>query len=176
MKKRKIKSKQRKIIKFKEKTKEFLDLPLLEELTRDLDINIRFLKERLRNCSDIIYRYLEEQENWLIYTNGLVDENLLTEGILKILLEQGEFTETSNLPMGQVSIASKTIDIIDKILTGHIVLLFKNKPQAIVINLQNLKVGNRSFRNRTFHERAKRKFYRKLGYQSCFSWKENSPS
>lgn len=136
MKKRKIKSKQRKIIKFKEKTKEFLDLPLLEELTRDLDINIRFLKERLRNCSDIIYRYLEEQENWLIYTNGLVDENLLTEGILKILLEQGEFTETSNLPMGQVSIASKTIDIIDKILTGHIVLLFKNKPQAIVINLQ----------------------------------------
>ena len=116
MKKRKIKSKQRKIIKFKEKTKEFLDLPLLEELTTDLDINIRFLKERLRNCSDIIYRYLEEQENWLIYTNGLVDENLLTEGILKILLEQGEFTETSNLPMGQVSIASKTIDIIDKIL------------------------------------------------------------
>ncbi len=144
MKKRKIRSKQRKIIKFKEKTKEFLDLPLLEELTTDLDINIRFLKERLRNCSDIIYRYLEEQENWLIYTNGLVDENLLTEGVLKVLIKQADLREISlraeeikkNLPMGQVSIITETEEIMDKILTGHIILLFRNETKAIVINLQ----------------------------------------
>lgn len=149
MKTRKIRSKKRNVIKVNSKQEvENSNCPSLEELTSDIDINIKFLKEHLKNCSDIVFRYLEieKQDAWLIYTNGLVDDNLLTEGVLKVLLEQTDFSEISfraevirkNLPMGQVSITTETKEIMDRILTGHLILLIKNEAKAIVINLQKL--------------------------------------
>lgn len=138
MKSRKIRAKKRNIIKINKQEEENLNCPLLEEFTSDIDINIRFLREHFKNCADIIFRHLEikEQEAWLIYTNGLVDENLLTEGVLKVLIEQSDYTKIANLPIGQISITTETKETMDKILTGHLILLVKNEAVAIVVNLQ----------------------------------------
>jgi len=133
-----------------QKNELIIDCPLLDELTVDLEANIEYFKEHFNDCSDIIFRSLTLNNKlvYIIYTDGMIDNNLLTEGVLKGLFNNEHlFSESvslienvkKSLPVGQVSLATKTNEIITKILSGNIIILFTDTAQALIITLPGWK-------------------------------------
>lgn len=120
--------------------------PVLENLTKDIQMNIAYLKEHFKDCSDVIYRALtiNNQLIYAIYTDGMIDTKLLTNGVFKGLLRNSHlFSQPSSLveeiknslPVGQISIITNTNEIITKILGGNIVILLQGSEQALAITL-----------------------------------------
>jgi len=58
---------------------------------KSLDSNLEYIKGKLKDCSDIVYRefFIGEEKEWrliLIYTDGLVDKSFISDFILKSLM------------------------------------------------------------------------------------------
>jgi len=124
--------------------------PLLDNLVNNLDVNIKYLKDHFDYCSDVIFREvsLDGRSAYLIFTNGAVDNNILTLGVLDSLFQEAAiFTEGTiltekikeTLPTGQVELLTDMNECITQILGGSVVVLVDGFEQGVVINLPQWK-------------------------------------
>lgn len=138
-------SKMKKPIKVNE-ISELENCPLLETLSSNMDTNIDYLKAHFDKCSDVVFRtiLLKDIETHLIYTDGMVSNNMLNRDVITNLLCNEEIFTTDlpleekikkSLPIGQIALEKEMKAIMDKIVSGNIVILFEGIPQAIVVTL-----------------------------------------
>lgn len=120
--------------------------PLLKTLTDNLEVNLKYFKEHFKDCSDVIFRNLslDGLDTYLIYTDGMVDKNILFRDVISNLFLNKELFKSPldleekaklALPVGEVSFSNKTTELLQKILYGNIIILFRDIPQAIVVAL-----------------------------------------
>ncbi|SMB88027.1 spore germination protein KA [Desulfonispora thiosulfatigenes DSM 11270] len=119
---------------------------VLEELSSNMDNNIDFLKEHFKDCSDIVFRtiLLKDVETHLIYADGMVNVNMLSRDVIANLLFNEDILTTDlpleekikkSLPIGQISLEKEMNPIMDKIVSGNIVILFTGITQSVVVTL-----------------------------------------
>lgn len=124
--------------------------PILTEISNNLELNINYLKEHFQDCSDVVFRQLQIKDRSLycIYTDGMVDNTLLSEGVLKSLLHHSDIFSSplmveqkiqEALPIGQVSIKTDIEQCLHSIMYGSIVLLIQGFHQAIVVTIPGWK-------------------------------------
>lgn len=121
-------------------------------LSKDLEENLRQLKTIFKNCSDVIFREFVFAQNEqirlaLVYTDGLVDKNQISEQVMRALsLEVPmvvpgqeiskaralEFIKQRCLCIHQIAETSQMEKIIDAILSGDTVLLVDGHAIAII--------------------------------------------
>lgn len=107
------------------------------QLTSDIGQNEMILKQVFNNCSDIVYRKIQQSGHtqWLIvYLESLVDATSLDENILRPLLSSYTAHENSTpetidvdaeqvLPIGKINRTSKVSDIVRHLLSGQVAIL-----------------------------------------------------
>ena len=131
--------------------------PKMEEsgsgLSDVLDENIKLLTGTLAKSSDVIIRrfVLGKRINAaIIYIDGLVDKNLVSETIMKPLMYYSdvnslpeivdmEYVKSSILFTGSIEAVSTMEDVIGKILSGDTVLFIDGEARALAVSLRNWK-------------------------------------
>lgn len=116
-----------------------------------LDLNIENLKEAFENCQDVVYKEFYIGENsatkvMLVYIDGLVDKDYITENVTKPLMLEIRQTNLEKMKediyntIKKVSISATEMkdvkfleQIIDSILEGDTVLLVDGFKEAMVI-------------------------------------------
>lgn len=116
-----------------------------------LDVNIERVKEAFTDCQDLVYKEFLIGENsatraTLIYIDGLVDKDLITENVTKPLMLEIRQTNLERMKeniyetIKKISISATEMkdmkfleEIIDSILEGDTVLLLDGFNEAIVI-------------------------------------------
>lgn len=126
-------------------------------LGKDLDANLRTIKNVLDKCSDVVYREFvlaqnEEVRLALINIDGLSDKTQVTQSIIRALeleipaLDPGreitkaralEFIKQQSLCTDQISETDKLQDIIRGILSGDTILLVDGHSTAIVNSIRH---------------------------------------
>lgn len=125
----------------------------LKNLSTDLDLNIATLCKHLKDCSDVIFRSLKLQDKdvYLIYTEGMVNQSLLSESVLKNLFDQAEIFAgldsveekiRETLPIGKVSLLNTFNESIERILSGCILIFLDGIGQAISLDLRGWETRN----------------------------------
>lgn len=125
----------------------------LKKLSPDLDLNITMLSKHLADCSDVVFRSLKlnSKDVYLIYTEGMVDHHLLSEGVLKTLFDKAQIFAgldsleekiRETLPIGQVSLINTMSESMERILRGCILIFFDGIDQAICVDLRDWKTRN----------------------------------
>jgi len=123
--------------------------PFLEP---DLEANLARLREIFQDCSDIIYREFlfaqrEDIRLALIYADGLVDKDQVSEQIMRALtlelpmaVPRSEISKAGayhlikerSLCMHQVREKDRLEDVVEAVLSGDTALLVDGRPQAII--------------------------------------------
>jgi hypothetical protein len=122
-----------------------------EYLFSDLELNEQLLKELFQNCSDIVFRAIQENNKTkilLIYIDGLIDTKSLEADVIKPILYDGlpngitkvrsfvEVVEQKQLAISQVSHVEKVQDLVDGILKANVGILVDGEAKAILASLQ----------------------------------------
>jgi spore germination protein KA len=120
-------------------------------LTDTLDKNIHYLKQLFNNCSDIVYREFNlaqcpQIKLVLIYADGLADNNIINQQIIKPLVLEVSMTgssdditnqnafhyiKTQGLCINQVKEVTVFNDVVNAVLSGDTVLLVEGHDQAL---------------------------------------------
>ncbi|OFI06540.1 spore germination protein B1 [Clostridium acetireducens DSM 10703] len=112
-----------------------------ENIKYNLQENIDYLKNEFENCSDIVFKKINigNFNSYIVYTDGMIDEYLLTEGVLKKLStlksNLNEVSIDSLIPIGQITKLNSLDECIEKILSGGVVLFIKGKKSSLNIML-----------------------------------------
>lgn len=115
-------------------------------LSTILEENIDYLKERLKDCSDIVFRNLalNDVNTYLIYADGMVNLNILSRDVINNLLKNKDIFSTSlsldektklALPVGQVALTKDMDEILKKVVGGNILILFEGIAEAIILTI-----------------------------------------
>ena len=136
-----------KFFKKNNKEQEKKEIPLSESL----ETNIANIKEILKDCDDIVYRDFlvgTEQESrfTLVYVDGLIDKVLITENVLKALMQEARGKDPENVKQGLYKLSMKGVisaseikevekldEVIDNILVGETVLLINGYKKGMII-------------------------------------------
>ncbi|MDG0793857.1 spore germination protein [Cohnella ginsengisoli] len=121
------------------------------ELSAELSVNEKALREAFQGCSDIVFRPIRTTpELLLIYTDGLVDTKTLEQVVLKPLIYNGlsagnvsngipisgEIIQAQLIAVSQIQTVSTINEVIDGILKANIGLLIDGENRAIVAELK----------------------------------------
>jgi spore germination protein len=118
----------------------------LKEIVRDLitpkvDENISYLKELLKNTSDIVYRQfnIAEWDAAVVYIDGMADKILINNFVLESLMLKSERVENvmqikdKILTVTDVKEVMKLSDAVDSMLSGDTMMFVEGIPAAFVI-------------------------------------------
>lgn len=120
-----------------------------KQISQNLKENVEFIKERIGNSSDFVIRdiFIGKQKIpvSLFFTDGLVNDNVLDDFILKALikdlkdvnLEQQkliDFIKEQLLPIGEISEVHNMKELISKALSGDTVILTEGQDKGLVID------------------------------------------
>lgn len=119
------------------------------QLSSELSVNEKMLREAFQGCSDIVFRPINTSPKLLlIYTDGLVDTKTLEKVVLKPILYDGhsngsnairisgEIIQEQLVAVSQVQTVPMINDVIDGILKANIGLLIDGENKAIVAELK----------------------------------------
>ncbi|MNI53862.1 Spore germination protein B1 [compost metagenome] len=119
------------------------------ELSTDLAVNEKTLRDIFQECSDIIFRTMcMDPKVLLIYIDGLTDTQTLDKIVLKpILLDKnadglnntytwGEIIEQQLVPIARVQTVSALNEVTNGILKANIAILVEGENQALIANLK----------------------------------------
>lgn len=124
-------------------------------ILKNLSENRAYLKTIFKDCSDIVYRDIilgkQQIPALIIFIQGMVDEVIVNESIMKSLMELQdtqiekpitEIIQKSFLQIGHTQEISQTSDIIEAILDGETILLVNGADTAIRIATQGSPTRN----------------------------------
>ncbi|EOD01686.1 spore germination protein [Caldisalinibacter kiritimatiensis] len=134
-------------------------------ISKDIDKNIKQIKEELKDCDDIIYRDFKVGRNQkykltLIYVDGLIDKDLISENVLKALMQEAREVEPNptgfrrdfynlvkkgNISATEIKEVDNLTEAIDNILIGETILVLDKYSKIIVI-------GSRGWPTRSVQE------------------------
>lgn len=132
-------------------------------LSSNLDDNIQYIRRMLAHCDDVVVRRIEIPDAGkvraaaLLYTEGLADPVLVSDYVLKALLEGRKRTKTGGeeeagtaeqllkhirhraLPIGDVAVVRETDAAIASVLTGDTIILFDGGEEALCASTKGWK-------------------------------------
>lgn len=112
-------------------------------LSANLNENISWIKERLHNSSDVVFRQFKigDSTATLVFIQGLSDEKTINENVLEPLmgLHQHSHLTPENISnhliqISQVAQVTKLNALIEGCLAGESVFLLNHHPQALLLN------------------------------------------
>lgn len=119
------------------------------ELSTELSVNEKMLREAFQGCSDIVFRPIHTSPKLLlIFTDGLVDTKTLDKVVLKPILHDGHSSGSNSIPITREIIQEQLVavsqiqtvltidDVIDGILKANIGLLIDGENKAIIAELK----------------------------------------
>ncbi len=119
------------------------------ELSTELVMNEKMLRETFQECSDIVFRPIcNNPKVLLIYTDGLIDTKTLDIVVLTPILFNGTPGELNGVPISgqiiqeqlvaisQIQTVSTVKDVTDGILKANIALLVDGENMAIIADLK----------------------------------------
>ncbi|MDQ0063830.1 spore germination protein KA [Paenibacillus harenae] len=125
------------------------------ELSTDLAVNEKMLRETFQACSDIVFRPISSNPKvLLVYTDGLIDTKTLDKVVLARLLFDGTSREFNGDPVSgqiiqeqlvaisQVQTVSTFDDVSDGILKANVVLLVDGENKALIADLKGFEKRN----------------------------------
>ncbi|WP_427337802.1 spore germination protein [Caloranaerobacter sp. DY30410] len=121
-------------------------------ISKDIDINLKKIKEILKDCDDIVYREFTvgERQNFkfaIVYVDGLTDKMLVSDYVLESLMHQArglepnpnsvknnlyELVKKGNIAITELKEVETLNEAIDNVLAGETILLI-NRYQKIII-------------------------------------------
>lgn len=128
-----------------------MDIPLSDDengqMTSDIEQNKIILKRIFHNCSDMVYRTIQQsgQIQWLIvYIESLVDEKHLDEYILKPLIfnntqqdgfvpERIEVVDDRLISVGMLNKTTQVADIVRNMLKGQVAIMAAGDALALTV-------------------------------------------
>jgi spore germination protein len=130
-------------LKRKKRNKEVKD-KIKIPISKDLDVNLKKIKEILADCDDVIIREFNvgKKQNYrfaIIYIDGLIDKQLINEYVLEALMHDArdeipsprtvsadlyELSKKGGIPLGEVKDIYCLETAIDSVLAGETILLF----------------------------------------------------
>lgn len=128
------------------------------QIKKDLKENIKFVKKTLGESNDIVFRefYVSDErktEVSIIYTDGLVNQTIIQEVILKSLMQDFKTANVNNiptlinpkiikdnvLPEGEITEIKKFEDLFNYLLSGDTILLINGYNEGLSINSKGWK-------------------------------------
>jgi len=121
-----------------------------QHFTMDLKQNEQIMNELFRNCSDVVYRYVQlhgQIQVLLIYIDGMVDTVSLEETVLKPLINKelpqkpgllesfGEFIRNQAVTTRQIKRTSSVSETVQDILSGHVAVFTTGENQVLLAYL-----------------------------------------
>lgn len=125
------------------------------ELSSDLEINQRYLKEGIGQSSDIVFReytvqLLEPVHILVVFVDGLIDKQVINEYILQAFTFESEldtawtkdaqpetlvyYVRDRLLTVNEVKLVTAFPELITFVLSGETAILFEGAPQALIAN------------------------------------------
>ncbi|MCW6074707.1 spore germination protein [Clostridium sporogenes] len=112
-----------------------------DEISKNIDKNIKYIKELLEGSSDMVFRefLIGNKKAFMVYIDGMADKILLNDYVLEsLMLEADKFSSIDNiknkiLTVTDVSEQEKLSKAIDLVLSGDTVLLIDGMDKAYVI-------------------------------------------
>ncbi|KPU27457.1 spore gernimation protein [Caloranaerobacter sp. TR13] len=121
-------------------------------ISKDIETNLKKIKEILKDCDDIVYREFTvgERQNFkfaIVYVDGLTDKMLVNDYVLESLMHQArglephpnsiksnlyELVKKGNIAITEMKEVETLNEAIDNILAGETILLI-NRYQKIII-------------------------------------------
>jgi len=118
------------------------------ELSKELSVNEKMLREAFQGCSDIVFRPMHTSpKSLLIFTDGLIDTKTLEKVVLKPLIFDGhsggpndlhissDIIQAQLVAVSKIQTVSNINEVIDGILKANICLLIDGENKAIVADL-----------------------------------------
>ncbi|AKL95376.1 spore germination protein KA [Clostridium aceticum] len=121
-----------------------------KHISKKIHHNVTYLKDRFKDCSDIIFRELKRNlstnqsaQILLVFTDGLVDSSTVNENIIKPISFYKELRKQDciNITLLQEIILTNNIkttkkfdEIINSILSGDTVLLIDGSDEALLLS------------------------------------------
>ncbi|NLI91423.1 MAG: spore germination protein [Peptococcaceae bacterium] len=108
-------------------------------LEKDLRTNITQIRNRLRECSDIIYyEFIDPAQNkgLLSYINGFVDSDLLNRDIVTPLLTKTNPDKKNLLYTSLISSISTLEEAVNGILEGNVLLIMNEETTAFLLSIR----------------------------------------
>ncbi len=123
-------------------------------ISKDIETNLKIIKETLIDCDDIVYRPItvgktQKYNLAIIYTDGLADKELVSNFALEPLLHEAREEEPSpnrvkynlydlikkaNLAITEIGEVETLNEVVDKVLIGETVLLINNYEKVMVLS------------------------------------------
>lgn len=112
-----------------------------DEISKNIDKNIKYIKELLEGSSDMVFRefLIGNKKAFMVYIDGMADKILLNDYVLEsLMLEADKFSSIDNiknkiLTVTDVSEQEKLSKAMDLVLSGDTVLLIDGMDKAYVI-------------------------------------------
>lgn len=115
-------------------------------IDNDIQKNIKFLKERLENCTDIIYRNMKMSDIslYIIYIDGLIDKMSLMQQVIDKLLSYRDLMNTKEdlieqiayqIPITEVKIIEDLNTGAYEIINGKVLIFVDNTNRALSISI-----------------------------------------
>lgn len=119
----------------------------MEYINSSLELNISYIKQRLKDCDDIIMRRFaigEKSDIWvfLIYTDNIADRGVINDAIMTNLMNRADITSSDlkcmlkrlqdeAISIGELSEVTKFEDLLTSVLLGDTVLLMDGNPYGL---------------------------------------------
>ncbi|NLJ78066.1 MAG: spore germination protein [Tissierellia bacterium] len=123
-------------------------------ISKKLDRNINTLKSILKDCDDVVYRFIEigddpTRELCLVFVDGLINKELISEYAIQLMLTEtdGEDLSAGKLKMNVLDVLAKTAiaipevkeeedlyKVIDEILVGETGLFIDGQSSALILS------------------------------------------
>lgn len=120
------------------------DHKLIGKISQNLQHNILYIKEVLKDCSDLIQKEFhigkkKETKIFLIYMDGLVNVDMIQESIVKPLLTEEMKKEKESFDWGIIESAdrkwiSEMEEAVTGVLSGNTILFIDGMNQAVTIS------------------------------------------
>jgi spore germination protein KA len=131
------------------------DQPETSPLKSHLEENIKLFREVFDRCSDVQYRFLETsifpRQVALIYIEGMVDKNLISQHAVRNLLEMDlipvsragdllDLFKEKILPMAQVEETGDALKASEGVLAGDALLLIDGCPRGLILGVKGFEI------------------------------------
>lgn len=123
-------------------------------ISKDIDTNLKKIKEILKDCDDIVYREIAvgERQNYnfaIVYVDGLADKMLVSDYVLESLMHQArglephpngiknnlyELVKKGNIAVTEIKEVETLNEAIDNVLAGETILLINRYQKIIIIS------------------------------------------
>lgn len=112
-----------------------------EEISKNLDENVSYLKFILKDASDIVFRefHIGDFKTELIYIDGMANRDLINDFILKSFMYKGDSVKNTNEIKNNILTVSDLIEVesmrkgIDSMLSGDTLLFLQGFPKCYVV-------------------------------------------